>query len=359
MNRIIISVCFLLSSFSELMSQSCTQIWEKSRVVVDSKQRLNLVSKYIDSDCMDSIAEAFILRGKLYNESGDTAFANKDFRNAVRINPDISEGWYQLASSVYLINNSDSIGLIFINYAVNLNSKNWNYLMLRGDIQIARHNFKNALNDYERSVDLINNSKNKDKKALTSTYNAIGGILIELSQIESNEENKTNSMLRAIESLYQAVKIDSLFDNAFFLLGNAFFYQKKYEESIENYEKCLKINPTRPFLLTNLSMAYREAGKYFGEQKHDILKAIEYLSKSYQLNPKEVETLRLLGVANGISGESENALNWFIKASELDPNNASVWWNLGSAYGNLGKKKEMKKCRKNALRIDPDIEKKM
>gem|GEM_PF-2147099 len=72
------------------MSQSCTQIWEKSRVVVDSKQRLNLVSKYIDSDCKDSIAEAFILRGKLYNESGDTTFANKDFRNAVRINPDLS-----------------------------------------------------------------------------------------------------------------------------------------------------------------------------------------------------------------------------------------------------------------------------
>jgi tetratricopeptide (TPR) repeat protein len=358
MKIIIIILLLVISFFSELFSQPCNKIWENSKITTDSKQQLDLLIKYIDSGCTDSIAEAYMNRAKIWCKLGNISFANIDFRNAVEINPNLSEGWYQLAHFAYWDYNSDSISIIFINRAIKPNTQNWRYYMLRGDILGARHSFKSALDDYEKSIELIKNSKSSDDNDLELNYQAIGGTLIDMSQSETNEALKTNLLTKAIENLHQAIKLDSLFAKAYFLLGNAFYYQKNYEESINAYESSLKIDPNQPSIFNNLAIVYRQRGKYFGEEKHDLSEAIASLEKSYQLNPKDTETLRLLGVANGMNEEHEKALNWFIKASELDPTNASVWWDMSVAHESLGNKKEMKKCRKIALRIDPDIGKK-
>ncbi len=359
MNKIILILCSFLSVYPELTSQTCVQIWDNIKMPMDSEKQLELLNEYIGYGCKDSIAEALFLRGKIYYDSDQLNLASRDFLEAVQIDPNIPELWYHMALLVYLADNSASSGLGFINNAISQDPQNYHYFMLKGDIQVARRELNEGLNSYERSLELLKNNKGNDKNALALTYNAIGGTLIELSQTVHNEDEKTKLILTAIENLQEATKIDSLFDAAYFLLGNAYFYQKNYLESVYNFEKCVFINPNRPSLITNLAIVYRETGKYFGEQKSDLPKALEFLEKSYQLNQKDAETLRLLGVAHGINGENEVALNWFLKASEIAPDNAFIWWNLGTAYGILGKKKEMKKCRKTALSIDPDIEKKM
>lgn len=242
---------------------------------------------------------------------------------------------------------------------VPLVAQNWGYFMVQGDTLIAHNNLKEGLKNYEKAIELINKSGKWDKNSLTRTYTAVGGTLIDMSKLETNETDKTYLIAQAIENLHEAIKTDSSFDNAYFLLGNAFFYQKNYEESIRSLEKCRELNPNHEFIAENLVIVYRESGKYFGEQKQDIPKALEYLDKSYQLNPNEVATLRLLGVANGNMGASENALNWFLKAAQLAPNNAAIWWDLGITYRNLGNKKKMQKCQKKALRLDPTYLEKM
>lgn len=357
--KIIITTLILVCS-SHLLSQTlCAEVWEMSKNSSDSDEIFEYLDRYIKLGCNDSLAECFLSRGMLFNKFHDTLQANKDFRKAVELKPTLSEGWYQLARSVYLVNNSDSTGISYLNYAIKNHPQDWRFLMLRGDILIARRDFKSGKTDYENSIKLIYNSKIIDNQALMLTYNALGGTLIDLSQSQANQEDKISFLSEAIENLQKALKIDSLFDSPYFLLGNAYFYLNKYNESINAFERCININPAYPSININLAITYREAGKYYGEQKHDIPTALTFLEKSYGLNQNDEETVRLLGIANGISGNHEIAIGWFMKATEINPKNASAWWNLGTAYGLIGNKKKMKSSRKTALKIDPDIEKKM
>lgn len=97
MNKIIITTSLLLLSICQTIAQPCSQLWEKLNMTFDSEQRLDLLNEYIDSGCKDSIAMAYLYRGDILNEIGDTVYANQAYRMAVKINPDFSEGWYRLA----------------------------------------------------------------------------------------------------------------------------------------------------------------------------------------------------------------------------------------------------------------------
>jgi Flp pilus assembly protein TadD len=62
-----------------------------------------------------------------------------------------------------------------------------------------------------------------------------------------------------------------------------------------------------------------------------------------------------LGVANGIQGNHTEAIEWFSKAVEVAPKEASYLWDLGLAYsasGNIAKGEEL---RKKAMELDPEI----
>lgn len=357
--RILITILLLVYVSHARAQTSCASIWEMSKQSAGSGERFEYLGSYIKSGCTDSLAECFLSRGLLFNELYDTLQANKDFRRAVELKPTLSEGWYQLARSIYLKNNSDLTSLSYMDYAIKNEPQNWKFLMLRGDIRIARRDFEGGVIDFENGIKFINSSKVIDNEALMLAYHALGGTQIDLSQSQTRQEDKTRSLLGAIGNLQKALSIDSLFDSPYFLLGNAYFYLNKYDESIHAFEKCLSLNPAYPSIKINLAIAYRDAGKYYGEQKNDIPRALLYLGKSYDLNKNDEETVRLLGVANGISGNHEMAVEWFLKATEINPKNATSWWNISIAYFVIGNKKKMKSSRKKALEIDPDIEKKM
>ena len=147
--------------------------------------------------------------------------------------------------------------------------------------------------------------------------------------------------------------------NSFFLLGNAYNYLQEYEASIKAYEDALKLDPGYTEAKNNLAITYRQAGQFFGEKKGDIQKAFTYLNKAYELDPNDYETLRLLGVANGVSGNGQKAVEFFTKALEKQPNNAAAYYNLGSAYGNAGQLDKAAELMQKARQINPNIEAEM
>ncbi len=189
--------------------------------------------------------------------------------------------------------------------------------------------------------------------------NASGGELITQSLNEKDEAKKNAMLLKATTHLDKAIKIHPTYRNAYLLLGNAQNYLKNYDKSITAYEQCLKVDPTYQEAKNNLGMTYRDAGKYKGEHDHDALKAIPYLEKAYQILPKDTEVLRLLGVANGVSGNNQKALEWFTKSVEVSPNNAHCWWDLGTAYAGVGNVAKSNEARAKAYQLDPNIEENM
>ena len=73
-----------------------------------------------------------------------------------------------------------------------------------------------------------------------------------------------------------------------------------------------------------------------GQKKNDFKTAERWLVRSYQMNPNDYETCRLLGITFGLQNNNEKAVEYFLKAVELKPNIAANYSSLGTAYVNMG-----------------------
>ncbi len=186
--------------------------------------------------------------------------------------------------------------------------------------------------------------------------NAVGGELIAQSLKPENAARKTDMLTEATGHLTEAVKIHPGYKNPFLLLGNAYNYLQQYEASIQAYQQALKLDPNYAEARNNLAITYRDAGRYFGEQKGDLNKSLGYLLQSYEMSPGDYETVRLLGVAYGISGNIGKAIEFFTKALELEPGNADANYNLGTAYFNAGQPERGQEFIQKAKEINPNIE---
>jgi tetratricopeptide (TPR) repeat protein len=68
-----------------------------------------------------------------------------------------------------------------------------------------------------------------------------------------------------------------------------------------------------------------------------------------------VKEIMLKGNEHYYKKECYDAISWYDKAIELDPNNAKAWNNKGMTIGNLGKYQEAIKCYDKAIELDPNM----
>lgn len=184
--------------------------------------------------------------------------------------------------------------------------------------------------------------------------NAAGGSLITKSESLKDNEAKIPMIDKAIGHLNKAVAIHPSYRNAYLLLGNAYYYKADYAQAVKNYEEVLRLSPGNTDGVNNLAVATRDYGRFLGENKNDLTASLKYLNQSYQLNPEDKETVRLLAIAYGMSGNHSQALPFFKKTAELNPTVASNWINLSIAYSRLGDEAQAQNARQKALEIDPN-----
>ncbi|MFK7983806.1 MAG: tetratricopeptide repeat protein, partial [Saprospiraceae bacterium] len=166
--------------------------------------------------------------------------------------------------------------------------------------------------------------------------NSAGGELT-AAAIKIKEETKRTAMLQeAVGHLQAAVKIHPTYKNAYLLLGNAHNYLKQYDQAIGYYDQALKLDANYTDAFNNRAITYRDAGLFFGQQQGDLPKSIQYLTEAQRALPNDYETVFGLGVAQGMSGNLPKAIELFKKSTELQPNSAAAWRNLGNGYMNAG-----------------------
>lgn len=185
--------------------------------------------------------------------------------------------------------------------------------------------------------------------------NAAGGSLTDAAFKEKDPVKKKKMLIRAKDYLSRALKIHPGYTNALLISGNADFFLGNYEDAIFSYSQLLNANPGYADARKNLSVIYREAGKYYGVQKNDLKKSLFYLSESIKLDSTDYETVRLSGIANAMSGNLQQALYFFKKGVIIKPDNASAYKNLGNVYYNMGDMINGKKNHDKALQLDPAI----
>ena len=185
--------------------------------------------------------------------------------------------------------------------------------------------------------------------------NAVGGEIIAQALKDENVTTRSQQILQAVGHLEHAIDIHPTYKNAYLLLGNARYHLEQYEPAIAQYRHALTLDPNYTDAQNNLAVSLRDAGKQSGEKRGNINQALTYLLESLRLNNKDYETLRLLGVAYGISQSHENAIKYFTLALEIRPQSADALYNLGSAYFNSGNTIEGEKYINQAKAIDPNV----
>lgn len=226
-----------------------------------------------------------------------------------------------------------SIGIIVLLYSVKTISRNF----------VWESDFKLFQTDVKTSV---NSAK---------VLNAAGGSLTDKAFTEKDENKKKAMLTEALGYLNRAVQVHPTYKNAYLIMGNAYYYMQDYDNAITAYGNALKIDPDYKDAFTNQAIALREAGKNAGEKENNLQKAETYLLKSLQMAPHDTETLRLLGVLNGIKGNHTEAIKYFESVVAQDQKNANAYLNLSTAQRNAGDANSAQISLQKALQLDPSI----
>jgi Flp pilus assembly protein TadD len=185
--------------------------------------------------------------------------------------------------------------------------------------------------------------------------NAAAGTI--LSSFQAGDTNDKNKLDIAIDHLKKAIDIHPQYKNAYLLLGNAHLFKEDFDSAIAYYLHSLKLDPDYQEARNNLAIAYRSGGRFYGEQKGDLNKAIKYLEQANDMQKGDYETLRLLGVAYGQRGEHMLATKYLKLAVEIMPDFGEAWYNLGIAYYNVGEIQKKDSAMRKAIELDPKIAK--
>ncbi|MCC6462478.1 MAG: glycosyltransferase family 39 protein [Saprospiraceae bacterium] len=185
--------------------------------------------------------------------------------------------------------------------------------------------------------------------------NACGGVTFEKAQKETDPVKKETMFRQAFDFANQALKIYPNYKDAVLTRAGCQFYLNNFDGAVADYRLAVQLASGDPKPQTYLALALREGGKYFGEKQGNLAKAMTFLTEAWQLNNRDAETARLLGVANGVQRKNEEALQWFAKAVELEPQNASYLFDLGTAYYIAGDAVKGEAYRRQAVDINPDV----
>lgn len=241
----------------------------------------------------------------------------------------------------------------------------------------ADANFEVALVEYEKALAL---SKTPDQNILIG----IGDIHYILYL---RDGQKTNDINKAIDSYKKALAVKET-AKAHVKVGDGFLGLKDVVNAIEHYKKAVQIDPLSQEALTANVRGWNEAVRlaplvaenHIGlatalQQKKDFTAAEEEYNQALKLDPENQVAQQGLGSltqakqrAVGVqfeetalrlqaAGNYDEAIQNYVKAIEVTPNNSSLHYNIGTAFQAKNDFDHAHKAYVKALEVDPKNEK--
>lgn len=185
--------------------------------------------------------------------------------------------------------------------------------------------------------------------------NACGGVCCTNGTKETDPAKRAEWFRKSVNYLSKCLEIHPTYKDALLNRGISYYHLQEFDKAIADFRYVTEIAPNEPKGPTNLAIALRDGGKFYGEKKGDLATALRYLNESVKLRPDDNETLRLLGVANGVARNHAEAIRWFTRLTELAPENAVAWYDLGIAYGAAGDIAKAKELEAKAFQMNPNV----
>lgn len=122
----------------------------------------------------------------------------------------------------------------------------------------------------------------------------------------------------------------------------------KHEEAIREYRKALKfINEGLDEIFTNIAFEYESLNRYD--------KAIEYLKKAHEIEPRNEGVLYELGYCFEIGSMTEQSIAFFEELVNKHPYSGVGWYNLGMAYKSIELYEKAIEAFDFSIAIDPEF----
>ena len=134
--------------------------------------------------------------------------------------------------------------------------------------------------------------------------NTVGALIAGDALKSQDPAEKARLSERAMEHLNKALAIHPSYLEAYFMRGNVYFMQGKYETAVDDYRRCLTLNPNYKDAYGNYALALRETARKWLRTGGDRRKAIEFLEESNRLFPDQQETVDLLNEAKANTGQN-------------------------------------------------------
>ncbi|MCO6510843.1 MAG: tetratricopeptide repeat protein [Aridibacter famidurans] len=201
------------------------------------------------------------------------------------------------------------------------------FYIAEGQILHERREFQNALNSYQRAVDL--GTKNTNISYLMAlSHNGLGNW--------QKQEELADKALKSATSMP---------DMAWFLLGDAQQRLRKYEDAIRSYENAKSVNPDLYGIYINLAETHRVQNR--------LREAIAVAQEGLQKFENDATLHINISWYYSLSDRHPLAILHAKKATEIAPDQYLGYTNLCRAYNDTGKLDlAMQNC-ESALRLRP------
>lgn len=146
---------------------------------------------------------------------------------------------------------------------------------------------------------------------------------------------------RAEAEFQAAIALDAGNARAQAGLGDALKFQNRYDEAEPYFEQAVELDPEDPLNHIDLAEFYQDRGPKKAESidalRADLARAREIYRKVIQADPRQPETLAMLGISHLAPGEDPRiALGYLEKAFELMPSSPELLGHFAESHLALG-----------------------
>ncbi len=327
---------FLLVLLCAICLSSCRQAQDQD--LQTQNQKADSLSIALNSPELKAV-NAELLKNPdmadLYHKRSQVYFTLKQFNEAVNdskraIRMDSTKGEYYMGLvDVYFSQNNTRFAKELLEITVKRFPENVEALLKLSELYFL-------VKQYQKGIDFANKALKVDEN-LAKAYYLKGSIYR-----ESGDTSK------AISSLETAIEQDNRFEDAFYDLG-VLYAAKKNPLALEYYNNALKINPSGLEALYARAKLLQDLGK--------IDEALTEYQAMVKLHDDCENCYYNMGaITLEIKKDAKQALSYFTKAIELNPNYLEAYFARGYTYSLLKDKISAKADYNLCLKLQPNYE---
>ncbi len=205
-------------------------------------------------------------------------------------------------------------------------------IKIRRQVAIDYYNLGNkylVLKDYSNAILFFEKSLEYDSQAIETILNLIISYQLNTQYVKVEE---------LIVKYYKKVKYEYS-QKLLLILGNNFFYQKKYNQAIKTYDEYLLINSNDANCYFNMGLTYLNL--------LDEEKALFYFLEAYKKDNKHIPAIYDIAEYYFKYKDFENSIYYYSLLTELDAKNSDAFYKLGLSEYQVG---EFDKARDHLLK---------